>query len=249
MALSAPPMTLARPRTLPALFASLPEPFAASFDPDAPWALLGGPLDAALARLPSAAIAVRLLPEVHLAGDRIAIGRGARIHPGVVLEGPLYVGEDVEIRPGAYVRGGVWIGDGCVVGASTEIKRAILLPGAKAPHLNYVGDSILGAGVNLGAGTILSNFRHDGREVRIGTAGILRAAAGAGASAAIPSGRRKLGAVLGDGVLTGCNCVLHPGVVVGRETHLYPGVQLRSGVYPARSVVKLRQDLEVVART
>jgi bifunctional N-acetylglucosamine-1-phosphate-uridyltransferase/glucosamine-1-phosphate-acetyltransferase GlmU-like protein len=234
-------MTFARPSTLPELFASLPEPFAASFDPDAPWALLGEPLDAVLAALPSAAIAVRLLPEVHLSGDRIAIGRGARIHPGVVLEGPLFVGEDVEIRPGAYVRGGVWIGDGCIVGASTEIKRAILLPGARAPHLNYVGDSILGAGVNLGAGTILSNFRHDGREVRIGSAGVAH-------RAAIPTGRRKLGAVLGDGVLTGCNCVLHPGVVVGRETQLYPGVQLRSGIYPERSVVKLRQDLEVAPR-
>jgi len=247
------PMTSALSRTLPALFDALPEPFAASFDPDAPWALLGEPLDAVLAALPSAAIAVRLLPEVHLSGDRIAIGRGARIHPGVVLEGPLFVGEDVEIRPGAYVRGGVWIGDGCVVGASTEIKRAILLPGARAPHLNYVGDSILGAGVNLGAGTILSNFRHDGREVHIGSAGAPRgtavaAAAGAADRAAIPSGRRKLGAVLGDGVLTGCNCVLHPGVVVGRETQLYPGVQLRSGIYPERSVVKLRQDLEVTPR-
>jgi len=237
-------MTSALSRTLPALFAALPEPFVAGFEPDAPWALLGEALDEVLAGLPSAAIAVRLPPEVHLAGDRIVIGRGARIHPGAVLEGPLFLGEDVEIRPGAYVRGGVWIGDGCVVGASTEIKRAILLPGARAPHLNYVGDSILGAGVNLGAGTVLSNFRHDGREVRIGAA-----PAGDGRGDAIPSGRRKLGAVLGDGVLTGCNCVLHPGVVVGRETHLYPGVQLRSGVYPARSVVKLRQDLEVVART
>lgn len=249
--MSVAPMTSALSRTLPVLFDALPEPFVAGFDPDAPWALLGEPLDAVLAALPSAAIAVRLLPEVHLSGDRIAIGRGARIHPGVVLEGPLFIGEDVEIRPGAYVRGGVWIGYGCVVGASTEIKRAILLPGARAPHLNYVGDSILGAGVNLGAGTILSNFRHDGREVRIGSAGTLRpAAAGAGAEerVAIPSGRRKLGAVLGDGVLTGCNCVLHPGVVVGRETHLYPGVQLRSGIYPERSVVKLRQDLEVVPR-
>jgi len=226
--------------TLPALFAALPEPFAAAFSAEAPWALLGAPLDDVLDRLPSAAIEVGLLPEVHLAGDRIAIGRGCRIHPSVVLEGPLYIGRDVEIRPGAYVRGGVWIGDGCVVGANTEIKRAILLPGAKAPHLNYVGDSILGAGVNLGAGTILSNFRHDGREVRIGRA--------ATAGGAIGSGRRKLGAVLGDGVLTGCNCVLHPGVVVGRDTQIYPGVQLRSGIYPAGSIVKLRQELEVVAR-
>jgi len=235
MAVSIPQTAAAPPSLLPALFAALPEPFAARFLPEAPWALLGEALTAVLDALPSAAIEVRLLPEVHLAGDRIAIGRGTRIHPGVVLEGPLYIGRDVEIRPGAYVRGGAWIGDGCVVGASTEIKRAILLPGAKAPHLNYVGDSVLGAGVNLGAGTILSNFRHDGGEVRIGTrAGAPR------------SGRRKLGAVLGDGVLTGCNCVLHPGVVVGRETRIYPGVQLRSGIYPERSMIKLRQQIEVV---
>ena len=86
-----------------------------------------------------------------------------------------------------------------MVGANTEIKRAILLPHAKAPHLNYVGDSILGADVNLGAGTILSNFRHDGGKIRIPRNG-----------ERIDTGRRKLGAILGDGVLTGCNSVLHP---------------------------------------
>src|ERR1700688_2926531 len=98
MAVSASPMTFARPSILPELFASLPEPFAASFDPDAPWALLGEPLDAVLAALPPAAIAVRLLPEVHLSGDRIAIGRGACTLLRVVLEWPLFVGHDVEIR-------------------------------------------------------------------------------------------------------------------------------------------------------
>jgi NDP-sugar pyrophosphorylase family protein len=225
------PFTRSLPTSLPPLFDRLPEVFAAAFDPEAPWALLGDPLTAVLADLPSSAIATHLPPEVHLAGDRIVIGRGTRIHPGVVLEGPLWIGEDVEIRPGAYIRGGVWIGDGCVVGASTEIKCAILLPGAKAPHLNYVGDSLLGVDVNLGAGTILSNFRHDGREVKVGD---------------LRTGRRKLGAVLGDRVLTGCNCVLHPGSVVGRGTQIYPGVQLRPGAYPEDSVVKLRQEIEVV---
>jgi UDP-N-acetylglucosamine diphosphorylase / glucose-1-phosphate thymidylyltransferase / UDP-N-acetylgalactosamine diphosphorylase / glucosamine-1-phosphate N-acetyltransferase / galactosamine-1-phosphate N-acetyltransferase len=185
--------------------------------------------------LPSSAIATSLSPEVHLAGDRIAIGRGTRIHPSVVIEGPVWIGEDVEIRPGAYIRGGAWIGDHCVVGANTEVKCAILLPGAKAPHLNYVGDSILGAEVNLGAGTILSNFRHDGREVRVGSG-----------PQGLRTGRRKLGAVLGDRVLTGCNCVLHPGAVVGRGTQIYPGIQLRSGVYPEDSLVKLRQEIDVV---
>lgn len=221
---------------LPALFSDLPEVWAPYYDPAAPWVLLGQ-LKEVLAALPSEAIQIRLSPEIHLAGDRIAIGRGTKIHPGVVIEGPVWIGEDVEIRPGAYLRGGAWIGDGCVVGANTEVKSAIFLPGAKAPHLNYVGDSILGAGVNLGAGTILSNFRHDGREIRI-AAGAFRLA----------TGRRKLGAVLGDGVQTGCNAVLHPGAVVGRGTQIYPGVQLRSGVYPEDSVIKLRQELEIVPK-
>jgi len=225
------------PNVFPELFAALPEPFAIAFDPQAPLSLLGEALDAVLQALPSLAVDMRLPPDVHLLGDRIAIGRGTRILPGAVLEGPVRIGRDCEIRPGAYIRGGVWIGDGCVVGASSEIKRAILLDGAKAPHLNYVGDSILGAEVNLGAGTVLSNFRHDGAPITVRHGALT-----------LPTGRRKLGAVLGDGVATGCNCVLHPGVVVGRETHLYPGVQLRSGVYAARQIVKLRQDLAIVPR-
>ena len=220
---------------MPPLFAELPDPFAEQFDPSAPWALLGDPLDAVLAGLPSDDIRIRISPDVHLAGDRIVICPGATIGPGATIEGPVYIGRDVEIRPGAYIRGGVWIGDGCVIGASTEIKRAILLPQAKAPHLNYIGDSILGSHVNLGAGTILSNFRHDGREIRIPVNGH-----------SISSGRRKLSAVLGDGVLTGCNCVVHPGVVVGRETQIYPGVQLRAGIYPEKSIIKLKQELDIV---
>jgi len=231
------PMTSAAPE-IPPLFSELPDPFAQRFDPSAPWLLLGDPLDEVLAGLPSSDIRGQLSPDVHLVGDQIVICPGARIHPGVVIEGPVFIGRDVEIRPGAYIRGGVWIGDKCVVGANTEIKRAILLRHAKAPHLNYVGDSILGMDVNLGAGTILSNFRHDGGYIRIPADGHR-----------LETGRRKLGAILGDGVLTGCNSVLHPGVIVGRGTQIYPGVQLRPGVYPQRSIVKLKQELEVVAQT
>jgi bifunctional UDP-N-acetylglucosamine pyrophosphorylase / glucosamine-1-phosphate N-acetyltransferase len=225
------------PLRLPDLWSALPEVLGAAWDPRAPWALLGAPLDAMLAALPERAIESALSEHVHLSGDRIVIGKGARIAPGVVLEGPLWLGEDVEIRTGAYVRGGCWIGDGCRIGANTEVKRSILLPEAKAPHLNYVGDSILGSDVNLGAGTVLSNFRHDGKEIVV-LDGATR----------IPTGRRKLGALLGDGVKTGCNSVLHPGVIVGRETEIYPLVQLRAGIYPPRSIIKLKQELEVVAK-
>ncbi len=221
-----------RPKDLHPLFAALPGGFAAAFDPDAPWALLGEPLEAALAALPSADLRAAVGPEVHLLGDRIAIGEGTRILPGAVILGPARIGRDVEIRPGAFLRGGVWIGDGCVVGANTEVKHAILLDGARAPHLNYVGDSILGSGVNLGAGTILSNFRFDGRPVAVPADG-----------GKIATGLRKLGAILGDRSQTGCNCVLHPGVVVGTDTVIYPGALLAPGIYPARRVLKLRQEL------
>lgn len=222
---------------LPPLFAELPEPFAAWFDPEAPWRLLDEALDEVLAELPERHLDGDLAAGVHLLGERIVIAAGARIGPGSVIEGPIWIGPGVDIRPGAYLRGGVWLGAGSIVGASTEVKRAIFLPGARAPHLNYVGDSVLGAGVNLGAGTILSNFRHDGGEILVPTP-----------TGSLSTGRRKLGAILGDGVMTGCNAVCHPGAIVGRGTHLYPGVQLRAGIYPADSIVKLRQEIEVVGR-
>ena len=222
---------------LPTLFSTLPEELAIGYDPTAPWSLLGETLADALLALPAAEIEIALDPEAHIYGDGIAIGRGTRIHPGAVVEGPVRIGRDVQIRPGAFVRSGCWIGDGCIVGASTEIKHSILLDGARAPHLNYVGDSILGVGANLGAGTIISNFRHDGKDIEIPLE-----------SGRLATGRRKLGGILGDGVLTGCNCVLHPGVVIGAGSQLYPGVQLRSGLYPADIIIKLRQELEMVDR-
>jgi len=224
--------------SMPPLFDELPEPFRAAFDPEAPWTILGEPLDAALATVTERRLAIEIPDGVYLRGSRIAIGEGTEIFPGAVIEDRVWIGAGVEIRTGAFVRKGSWIGDGAVVGANTEVKRSILLPKAKAPHLAYVGDSILGSGVNLGAGTILSNFRHDGADIVIPGPG----------GEKIPTGLRKLGAVLGDHVATGCNSVLHPGVVLGRDSMTYPGVMLRSGIYPARSVIKLRQTLQVLER-
>ncbi len=222
---------------MPFLFAELPPVFVDSYDEATPWTLLGKALDEVLEALPSSLLEGSIDPDAHLLGDRIVVERGARVAAGAVIEGPIYLGPDSQVRAGAYLRGGCWIGAGCTVGANTEIKHSILLPGAKAPHLNYVGDSILGAGVNLGAGTVLSNFRQDGGEVRVKSD-----------DGDLATGRRKLGAILGDGVKTGCNSVLHPGVVVGRESEIYPGVQLRSGIVPVSTLVKLRQQLEFTAK-
>ena len=170
----------------------------------------------------------------YLDGD-VYVGPGAVIEPGAMVKGPTWIGPGAVIRHGAYVRGDCLIGAGAVVGHATEVKASILFDEAQAPHFNYVGDCILGRKVNLGAGTKLSNLKNDGTPVVI----------------AGPDGqrwetrRRKLGAIIGDGVQTGCNCVTSPGTLIGPGTLVYPNVVLR-GVVPGRVVVKLRQQLETV---
>ena len=131
------------------------------------------------------------------------------IHPSAIIgefvkiEGGCYIGPGAEIRHGAYLRRGSWICDGALVGHSTEVKNSILLPGAKAPHFNYVGDSILGIDSNIGAGAKLSNVRNDRRNVLMTLKDGSR----------LDSGHRKLGALVGDSSQIGCNVVSNPGTI------------------------------------
>lgn len=176
--------------------------------------------------------------------------RRGRIHPSAVLEGPVVVAEDAEVGPhvliqgpawigqgalvahGAFLRGNVIVGPGAKVGHATEVKRSILLSGARAPHFNYVGDSVLGTDVNLGAGVKLANFKADGSTIAVDGE---------------DTGLRKLGAVLGDRVSIGCNVVLNPGTIVGRDSMIYPGAVVH-GVVEAAQMVKFRPTLERTRR-
>ena len=143
---------------------------------------------------------------------RVYINPSASIDQFVRIEGPCYIGADAEIRHTAYLRGGSWICEGAVVGHATEVKNSIFLPGAKAPHFNYVGDSILGFGVNLGAGTKLSNVRNDRREIRLTL----------GDGSRVDTGLRKMGALVGDGAELGCNVVTNPGTILAPATMVNP---------------------------
>jgi NDP-sugar pyrophosphorylase family protein len=194
------------------------------------WEALGDPLDTYLAAWDRWEIAAPLPAGVHVLGGPIFVAPSCRIEPGAVLRGPLVIGEECEVRTGAYLRGRIVLGRGCIVGAHSEVKGAILLDGARAPHQNYVGDSVLGRDVNLGAGTILSNVKNVGHEVTFRHHEEL-----------VRTGLRKFGAVLGDGCRTGCNTVLNPGVLMGPGCVTYPNVSLRSGFYAAGTLVKLRQ--------
>lgn len=209
----------------------------ALFDPTRPvWTALGAPLESYLSTWTRWEAQSDIHPGVHILDGPVFIGPGCTIEPGVVLRGPMIIGEGCEVRTGAYLRGHVVLGRRCVVGAHTEVKRSILLDGAHAPHQNYVGDSILGRRVNLGAGTILSNVKNIGREVTFRHE-----------NGVVHTGLRKLGAILGDGCKTGCNSVLNPGVLMGPGSVTYPNVCLRSGFYPPGTLVKLRQNQQQVS--
>ena len=161
--------------------------------------------------------------------NQIFIHETAIVSDDVTIEGPSYIGSEVEIRPGAYVRPFSWICHKAVVGHCSEIKHSILLPGAKAPHFNYVGDSILGMEVNLGAGCKLSNLRNDGREI------ILRD--GKTGEVIGESGLRKFGAILGEKTQIGCNVVTNPGVILGPKCNVWPNVTV-NGIHCEGSAIK-----------
>ena len=186
----------------------------------------------------------RLKPGIHgrLIGKpfisaAVYIGKGTIIEQGAMIKGPAWIGENCEIRNGCYIRENVIVGNGCVLGNSCEFKNSILFDEAQVPHFNYVGDSILGHKAHLGAGVILSNVKLDHGEITVlGPDGL-----------PIPTGLRKFGAIVGDHAEIGCNSVLSPGSIIGRNTVLYPGSQWR-GCAPAGSIVKHRQEFEIVTR-
>ncbi|WDE96386.1 hypothetical protein PQO03_00190 [Lentisphaera profundi] len=139
-------------------------------------------------------------------------GEGTKILPGVFIEGSVIIGENCKIGPNCYIRGNTFIGDNCHIGQSVEIKNSLIMNNTNVGHLSYIGDSILGEKVNLGAGTVSSNLRHDGTNHRTEFHGNM-----------IDTGRRKFGVVIGDGVHTGINTSFYPG------RKLYPGVTTRPG--------------------
>jgi acetyltransferase-like isoleucine patch superfamily enzyme len=171
------------------------------------------------------AVAV-ILPGAFLSSDKIIIGPGTIVEPGAFIKGPAVIGSDSEIRQGAYIRGDCLVGNRCVIGHTTEMKGSILLDGAKAPHFAYVGDSILGKDVNLGAGTKLANLKVIPGSIII-TADKKR----------YDTGRRKLGAILGDRTETGCNSVTSPGTLMGPSSIVYAGIAVPGGYYPSKTIV------------
>ena len=159
-------------------------------------------------------------------GENVWIAKSAKVAPTAYINGPVIIGKDAEVRHCAFIRGNALVGAGAVVGNSVELKNCILFDQAQVPHFNYVGDSILGYKAHLGAGAVTSNLKSD-RSLVVIRQGEER----------LPTGRKKLGALVGDEAEVGCNSVLCPGSVLGRSSQVYPTSCVR-GVVPAHHIYK-----------
>lgn len=208
--------------------ARVPEPLRTLLDTPQPWEVLAR-IDAFLASLVD-----RRDGSVHptaVVEGPVFLAEGAEIGPHALVQGPCWIGEGAQVGHGAYLRGWVVMAPGAKVLHASEVKRSLLLADARAPHFNYVGDSVLGSGVNLGAGVKLANFKAFGTPIQ---------------ADGRETGLRKFGAAVGDDVSIGCNAVLAPGTLVGPGSIIYHGATVRGSV-PARTVVKLKQPLEFAA--
>lgn len=149
--------------------------------------------------------------KAHITGEGVVIKKGARVDAFAYIQGPCFIGSGTHVRPGAYIRGHVYVGNNCVVGHSTEVKHSILFDEAKAGHFNYIGDSLLGHNVNLGAGTKIANLKITSGNVFLKLN-----------QEKIDTGLRKFGALLGDHSQTGCNSVLNPGTCLAKGSLVFP---------------------------
>ncbi|MDD5503544.1 MAG: sugar phosphate nucleotidyltransferase, partial [Candidatus Thermoplasmatota archaeon] len=156
----------------------------------------------------------------------VQIGEGTVVMSGAYIEGPVIIGKNCKIGPNCYIRPSTYIGDKCHVGAGTEIKNSIIMNGSNAPHINYVGDSVVGERCNLGAGTKIANLRHDGHTVY----STLK-------DTVVDTGRRKLGAIIGDDVKTGINVSINVGTVIGGGTTVAYGRSVNGYVPPGAKVI------------
>lgn len=159
-------------------------------------------------------------------GDGVFIAKDATVAPTAYICGPCIIDSDAEIRHCAFIRGSAIVGKGAVVGNSCELKNCVLFDGVQVSHFNYVGDSILGYKSHMGAGAVTSNVKSDKTPVVVKSE-----------TEQCETGRKKLGAMLGDHVEVGCNSVLCPGSVIGRNSTVYPLSRVR-GVIPENSIFK-----------
>ena len=191
-----------------------------------PWEALAGIHDYILELGPT--LPKDLYDEV---SEHVWIAKSAKVFDSAYIGAPCIIGENSQVRQCAFIRGDALVGNNCVVGNSAELKNVIISNNCEVPHYNYCGDSILGFHAHMGAGSITSNIKADRKNIVIkGTQHY-------------ETGRRKIGAILGDYAEIGCNAVLNPGTIVGKNSQIYPTTCVR-GVIPSNTIVKVNGEMK-----
>ena len=139
----------------------------------------------------------------------IYIGRNAEIMEGCLIRGPFALCEGAVLKMGARIYGATTIGPYCIAGG--EIKNSVMMGFSNKAHDGYLGDSVVGAWCNLGAGTTGSNMRNTASEVRVWN-NVSRQYEPAGL---------KCGLLMGDYSRTAINTSFNTGTVVGVCCHVF----------------------------
>lgn len=168
--------------------------------------------------------------------DNVWVGEGTRVRSGAYVEGPVRIGKNCDVGPNCFIRPFTTLGDRVRIGNGVEVKNCIVMDGTHIGHLTYVGDSVIGRNCNFGAGTKVGNLRLDEKNVKMEVKGKL-----------VDTGRRKLGAIIADGVKTGLNSVVNPGLKLGPNSALGPGAVLYEDLAPNKCVL-VKQQLEETTR-
>ena len=133
----------------------------------------------------------------------VRIEAGAIIKSGAVLEGPCCIGEGSYIGNNSLIRSYTSVGKKCSVGSGVELKNCVVMDNSQIGRLSFVGDSVLGENVDMGAGCMTVNRTVDWKPISVKNG-----------KRKIETGLTKLGAFLGDGVVVGAGNTLQPGTVV-----------------------------------
>ena len=155
--------------------------------------------------------------------DGVYVHKSVTVLKSVYLGRNIIIGKDCDLRNAAVLRENVIIGDNCVVGNSTELKNVLMFNRAKAPHFNYVGDTVMGYNSHIGAGVICSNLKLNETDIVLNNE--------------LQTNLRKFGAIIGDNVQVGCNSVLNPGTIIGKNTDVYPLSNVR-GIIKSNAIYK-----------
>lgn len=148
---------------------------------------------------------IETLGDEYVVKEGVAIHQSAVIGHNVTIKAPALISANCFVGSNSYLRGGVFMAPGAKVGISCEVKTSVLLEDCAIAHFNFVGDSIIGHGVNIEAGAILCNHYNEREDdtVYVHVDG-----------QRVSTGMHKLGSLVGDGCRIGANAVLSPGTLL-----------------------------------